>query len=58
MKNRKAKLLLLPRSNWWVKLTISNHKRALIRPSGEIVFTANYKPTVSQNRREKRYAVR
>ncbi len=57
MKNRKAKLLLLPRSTGYEKLPISNHKRAVIGMFG-VVFAFNYKPTASRNRREKGYAVR
>lgn len=58
MDNRKARLLLLRRSPDRVKLTISNHKRALTRPFGELAFAVDYKPTASRNRRQKGYATR
>lgn len=58
MDNRKAKLLLLQRSTCYEKLPISNHKRAVVGLFGRVVFTFNYKPTASRNRRQKGYAVR
>lgn len=58
MKNRKAKRLLLQRLVRVVELVISNHKTAVLRPFGQMAFTVNRKPTASQNRRKKGYAVR
>ncbi len=58
MKNRKAIRLLLQRPMCMVSLVISNHKIAVLHPFGQVAFTANRKPTASQNRRKKGYAVR
>lgn len=58
MKNRKAKRLLLQRPVCVVELVISNHKIAVLHPFGQVAFAAKRKPTASQNRRNKGYAVR
>ncbi len=58
MKNRKAIRLLLQRPMCMVALVISNHKIAVLHPFGQMAFTVNRKPTASQNRRKKGYAVR
>ncbi|EFJ4028528.1 hypothetical protein AWF20_26355 [Escherichia coli] len=59
MKNRKAKRLFLQRPVRVVELVISNHKIAVIHPLfGQVAFAAKRKPTASQNRRKKGYAVR
>ncbi|MCW7442900.1 hypothetical protein OHD33_28625 [Escherichia coli] len=57
MKNRKAKRLL-QRPVRVVELVISNHKIAVLHPFGQVAFAAKRKPTASQNRRKKGYAVR
>ncbi len=41
-----------------VELVISNHKIAVLHPFGQVAFAAKRKPTASQNRRKKGYAVR
>ncbi|WP_214680616.1 hypothetical protein, partial [Escherichia coli] len=58
MKNRKAKRLFLQRPVRVVELVISNHKIAVLHPFGQVAFAAKRKPTASQNRRKKGYAVR
>ncbi len=58
MKNRKAIRLLLQRPVCMVSLVISNHKIAVLHPFGQVAFAAKRKPSASQNRRKKGYAVR